>query len=292
VEELLRPYLTLRNLSPGEILVNVLDIVLVALLIYRLLLLVRGTRAWRIIVGILGFLLMLFFSQRLGLNTLHWTLEKATYLAPAALVVLFLPELRAAIEGFGRPTQMLGKFVAPPTEERAAAKTIEEIVAAVAELAASRVGALIVIEKESHLDEIIANGVPLNATVSSTLFSTIFYGQGPLHDGAAVIRGETILAAACYLPLTESTKIDPNVHTRHRAAVGVTESYDCICVVVSEERGTISVAKEGRLYRLSSHIELRNMLNRELRNMDETEEAKPEERPRRTRNRRAAEGQS
>lgn len=286
MEEVLRPYLTLRNLSPGEILINVLDIVLVALLIYRLLLLVRGTRAWRIIVGILGFLLMLFFSQRLGLNTLHWTLEKATYLAPAALVVLFHPELRAAIEGFGRPTQVLSNLVIVGKEDRATAATIEEIVGAVAELAASRVGALIVIEKDSHLDEIVANGFPLNASVSATLFSTIFYGQGPMHDGAVVVRGDTIVAAACRLPSSESQRLDGS-HMRHRAGVGVTEAFDCLCVIVSEERGSISVAHEGRLRRLDSHAELRVFLNRQLRNMDEEQPVtKTVDRPRRSRNRR------
>lgn len=291
MEEVLRPYLTLRNLSPGEILTNLLDIVLVALLVYRLLLLVRGTRAWRIIVGILGFLLMLFFSARLGLNTLHWTLEKATYLAPAALVVLFLPELRAAIEGFGRPTQVLTKLVTVGNEDRATAHTIEEIVAAVSELAAARVGALIVIEKESRLDEIVANGFPLNATISATLFNTIFYGQGPMHDGAVVVRGDMIVAAACRLPSSESQRLDGS-HMRHRAAVGVTEAFDCLCVVVSEERGTISVAHEGRLKRLEGPIEFRTLLNRELRHLEEPTEAKPTEKPRRNRGKRHEEVQS
>lgn len=290
MEDLLRPYLTLRNLSLGEILINVLDIVLVAMLIYRLLLLVRGTRAWRIIVGIFGFVIVLFISARLGLNTMHWLLDKATYLGPAALVVLFLPELRTAIEQFGRPTQVLTKLVANQGEERAEARTVEEVVASVAELAAGRVGALIVIEKDSHLDEIIANGVPMNALVSAPLLGAIFYGENPLHDGAVILRGDVIMSAASRLPLSESSRLDPNVHMRHRAAVGVSEAFDCIAVVVSEERGTISVANEGRLRRLSSHIELRNLLNREIRNMpDEPEEPKPAERSRRSRSRRGAE---
>ena len=289
MEDLLRPYLTLRNLSLGEILVNVLDIVLVAMLVYRLLLLVRGTRAWRIVVGLFGFVIALFVSARLGLNTMHWLLDKATYLGPAALVVLFLPELRTAIEQFGRPTQVLTKLVANQ-EERAEARTVEEVVAAVAELAAGRVGALIVIEKDSHLDEIIANGVPMNALVSAPLLGAIFYGENPLHDGAVIVRGDVIMSAASRLPLSESSRLDPNVHMRHRAAVGVSEAFDCVALVVSEERGTISVATEGRLRRLTSHLELRNLLNRELRNMvEEPEEPKPAERPRRSRNRRGAE---
>lgn len=289
MEELLRPYLELRKLSLGEILINVLDVVLVALLLYRLLLLVRGTRAWRIIVGILGFLIVMLLSARLGLNTMHWLLEKATYLGPAALVVLFLPELRAAIEGFGRPTAVLTKLVATGGEERAEARTVEEIVAATAELASGRVGALIVIEKDSHLDEIAMNGVTLQARVSAPLLGSIFYEGNPLHDGAVIVRGDTIVAAACRLPLSESSRLDPNVHMRHRAAVGVSEAFDCFTIVVSEERGTISIATEGRLRRLNSHLELRNLLNRELRNMEETPEKPPEPKGRRSRGKRAPE---
>ncbi|MGV3617847.1 MAG: diadenylate cyclase CdaA [Fimbriimonas sp.] len=277
-------------MSAGEIFVHVLDIVLVAFLIYRLLLLVRGTRAWRIILGLMGFVIVLVVSDRVGLNTMHWLLEKATYLGPAALVVLFLPELRTAIEGFGRPTQVLTKLVANQNDDRAEARTVEEIVAAFAELAAGRIGALVVIEKDSHLDEIVANGVPMNATVSAPLLGAIFYGDNPLHDGAVIVRGDTILSAASRLPLSESVRLDPNVHMRHRAAVGVSEAFDCLALVVSEERGTISVASEGRLRRLNSHIELRNLLNRELRNMEEEpEDPKPAERSRRSRSRRGAE---
>jgi len=282
LEDVIRPLEdSLRHLKPYEIFVNVLDILLVAYLIYRLLLLVRGTRAWRILLGVVAFLIVLFVSDKLHLQTLHWILDKATLLGPVALVILFLPELRQTIEGFGKITPLSVLHVGP-TEERAEARTVEELTAAMAELAAESVGALVVIEKNGSLAEIASNGVSLNAVVSAPLLGAIFYEGNPLHDGAVIIRGDLIVAAACRLPLSESMQLDQNVHMRHRAAVGITEANDCLAIVVSEERGTISVANEGRLRRLDSHLELREILNHDLRN---TEPEKPpkEKAPRRSR---------
>jgi diadenylate cyclase len=241
------------------------DVFLVCYLIYRLLLLVRGTRAWRILGGILIFVLALTVSSYLGLDTLHWVLDKFAILGPVALVILLLPELRQAIEGFGKIGFWPQRFGSLGIENRTEARTVEELVAAMVELSSQSVGALIVIEKGSPLDEIAANGVMLNAKVSAPLLGSIFYEGNPLHDGAVIVRGDLILAAACRLPLSESQRLDQNVHMRHRAAVGVTEQLDCISLVVSEERGTISVASEGRLRRLSSHQDLRDFLNQELR---------------------------
>jgi len=246
---------------------SVVDVLLVAYLIYRLLSMIRGTRAWRILGGVVIFVFALWLSSVLKLNTLHWLLDKATLLAPVALVILLLPELRQALEGFGK----LGKFTErlSGVELHTQAKSIEEIVAAVTEMAAARVGALIVLERVGSLDEVIGNGVRLDARVSAPLLNSIFYMGNPLHDGAAVVRGDHVVAAACRLPLSESSKIDSMLHMRHRAAVGVTESVDCMAIVVSEERGVISLATEGRLRRLGSHIELREILNREFRGVDE-----------------------
>lgn len=288
MEDVLRQFSSLRTLAPHQIVINVLDVLLVAYLIYRLLLLVRGTRAWRILLGVIAFLFVLFLSDRLQLNTLHWILDKATILGPVALVILFLPELRQTIEGFGKITPLHALHVGP-IEDRAEARTVEELTAAVAELAAESVGALIVVEKAAPLDEIAANGVLLNANVSAPLLGSIFYENNPLHDGAVIVRGDQLLAAACRLPLSESSRLDQNVHMRHRAAVGVTEQLDCLAIVVSEERGTISIATEGRLRRLASHLELRDVLNGELRNAPTNPPTKPKERSRRSRNRRRTE---
>lgn len=242
------------------------DILLVAYLIYRLLLLVRGTRAWRIFLGVALFIFLLVASKGAHLDTLHWMLDKAAILGPVALVILFLPELRQGLEGLGRVGERarllvpsIGSFVDID------ARTLGELVTAVAEMAADSMGALIVIERTAKLDDIASNGVPINARLTAPLLKTIFYEGGPLHDGAAIVRGDMIVAAACRLPLSESSRLAQNVHMRHRAAVGVSEALDCITIVVSEERGTISVAIDGNLRRLNSHIELRDLLLKELR---------------------------
>ncbi len=260
---------------------HAVDVAFVAFLIYRLLMLVRGTRAWRILVGVLIFVFALYLSDVAGLNTLHWILDKATLLGPVALVILLLPELRQAIEGMGRLGLWPQRLAASAAEERLEAHTVEEIVTAVSKLAASHTGALIVVEKGAPLSEIAASGVRLDADVSAALLETIFYENNPLHDGAVVIRGDTLLAAACRLPLSESSRLDPVLHMRHRAAVGVTEALDCLSIVVSEERGTISVAQEGRLRRQASAKDLRQLLHRELRGV--TEDGDLPERPRRQR---------
>ena len=154
-----------------------------------------------------------------------------------------------------------------------------------AELAAQRVGALIVVEKGSSMDEIAANGVMLNARISAPMLGSIFFGKNPLHDGAVIVRGDTLLAAACRLPLSESSRLDQSVHMRHRAAVGVTEGIDCVAVVVSEERGTISVAMEGRLIKMTGPSDLRDILNAELRNIHKLED---QPRPRREKSKKGA----
>lgn len=256
--------------------VNVLDVLLVAFLIYRLLLLVRGTRAWRILGGIVIFVTLLVGSYYAGLDTLHWVLDKAALLGPVALVILLLPELRQAIEGFGKIGFWPQRFAAFSGDVKTEARTVEELVAAVVEMASQSVGALIVVERGAPLDEIAGNGVQMNAKISAPLLGSIFYEGNPLHDGAVIVRGDTIVAAACRLPLSESSRLDQTMHMRHRAAVGVTEQLDCISIVVSEERGTISIASDGRLRRLSSHLELRDFLNQELRG----DNVEPEEKPR------------
>lgn len=250
---------------------NAFDILIVTYILYRLFMLIRGSRAWRIVLGIVGFVLLLFVSGKLELIALNWLLDKATILGPVALVILFLPELRQAIEGLGR--LRLGKIQIAPRFSTSAlkteARTIEELVAAVSELASESTGALIVIERGAPLDEIANNGVVVNARVSAPLLGSIFYEGNPLHDGAVVIRGDLIIAAACRLPLSDSNRLSQNVHMRHRAGLGVTELLDCLAIIVSEERATISYAKEGRLRKLGNAGELRDFLNHELRGDDQ-----------------------
>ncbi len=260
MDEILRPLFGLRTLSLDTF-VSLIDILLVSFLIYKLLTLIRGTRAWRLITGIVIFLLFLFLSKRLGLYAVDWMLEKAIILGPVALVILFLPELRQALEGFGKLgiwSQRIAGF------EPAEPQTVEEIVEASAELAAARVGAIIIVERGAPLNEIAERGVPLDARVTAPLLGAIFYSGNPLHDGAVIVRRGRVAAAACRLPFSDNPRLAANLHMRHRAAVGVTEQTDCVAVVVSEERGTISYVVEGHLRRMSPQ-DLREALNRDLR---------------------------
>lgn len=242
--------------------IHAVDILLVAFIIYKILSIIKGTQGIRILAGIATFVLALYLSKWLELNTLNWLLDKATLLGPVALVILLLPELRQALEGLGKLGLWPDRLVASDTHS--ATHTIEEVVAAVAELSAERVGALIVFERTANMDEIIEKGIKLDAVVSAPLINSLFYGANPLHDGAAIVRGDRVVAAACRLPLSESSRLDSTAHMRHRAAVGVTESIDALSVVVSEERGTISYALNGRLHRVSTPAELREVMVREL----------------------------
>lgn len=261
MDEILRPLYGLRQLSSST-LVNVIDILLVSYLIYRILLLIRGTRAWRIVVGVSIFLVVLVLSKYFKLYAVDWILEKATILGPVALVILLLPELRQAIEGIGKVgfwSRHMSGF-----EPAADAQTIEELVEAASELAAARVGALIVIERTATLNDITENGVAIDSKVTAPLLGSIFFPGNPLHDGAVVIRGDRVIAAACRLPFSENPRLAQNLHMRHRAAVGMTEQRDCAAIVVSEERGTISCVVDGNIRKVTPH-ELREALHRDLR---------------------------
>jgi diadenylate cyclase len=246
-----------------QVLINVVDILLVAYVIYRLLKLVRGKRAWRIVIGIILFVVALFASEMLQLNTLHWVLDKATVLAPVALVILFLPELRQAVEGFGKLGGWTERLIS--VQRQSGSNTIQNLVTAVGEMAEHRIGALIVIERTSSLQEVAENGIPVHAEVSAPLLGAIFYHGNPLHDGAVVIRGNEVAAAACRLPMSESRSIPAHYHMRHRAGLGISEHSDAIVVIVSEERGEIAVAHEGAIKVMKDELDLRRYLEREMR---------------------------
>lgn len=242
-----------------------LDILVVTFIIYRLFLLIRGPRAWRIVVGVLFFIAALVVSRLTSLLGLHWILDKAAILAPVALVILLLPELRQGLERLGSPVADRVSIDRLATASRSPIRKIEEIVEAVTDLAANRIGAIIVIERATNLDEIAGSGVEMDAMITAPLLVSIFYEGNPLHDGAVIIRKDKILAAACRLPLSDSSKLAQNVHMRHRAAVGISEITDAFVIAVSEERGTISFAVDGNLKLLPTHVELRETLNREVR---------------------------
>jgi diadenylate cyclase len=249
----------LRSLDYAEILRAVVDIAVVAYMLYRLILLAKGRRAWQILIGIGVFFAFLLASEVLGLVTLNWILRQVTPLGPVAIVILLYPELREVLERLGR----LDFWGAPihVTSREDMAATIEEVVSTARLLAPRKTGALMVLERETGLDDVIATGTVLDAELSAGLLCTIFYHGTPLHDGAVIIRGGRVVAAECRLPLSESPNIASNVHMRHRAAIGISENSDAVVVIVSEETGTISLAINGKLVRGLSEDKLRSRLS-------------------------------
>jgi diadenylate cyclase len=226
--------------------IGVADVFVVAFLVYRLLLLARGTRALQILGGLGTLFIALTLSRTLHLDTLNWLLKQIVPLGPVAVVILLYPELRHALEEFGPRFWSRGLNL---ISREQVSEMLEEVVQAVSKLSEERVGALIVFERQVGLDEFIGNGTPLDSQVSALLLQTLFYKGTSLHDGAVIIRDERIAAAGCLLPLTDRPKVDAEVHTRHKAALGMSEHSDAIVVIVSEETGTISIAVSGKLVR-------------------------------------------
>ncbi len=225
---------------------GVLDVLVVAYLLYRLLLLVRGTRAMQILGGLGTLLLALYLSDKLHLDTLNWLLRQIVPLGPVAIVILFYPELRHALEEFGPRFWSRGLSL---LNREDVSEMLLAVVHSVTLLSAKRMGALIVFERQTGLDEVIQTGVLLDAVVTVELLDTIFYKGSALHDGALIIRHGKVVAAGCILPLTDRPKLDAAVHTRHKAALGMSENSDAVVVVVSEETGTVSIALDGKLIR-------------------------------------------
>jgi len=222
------------------------DVFLVALAIYWLIMLSKRTRAWQIIVGLALLLVLAYVTDKMRLHTLNYLLRSFLPLGPVALVILFYPELRNTLESMGRVTGW-GRGLASLAKEENA-HVIPSVAHAAAWMSSNKIGALIVLERDTALDDIAATGTTMDALVSRNLLCSLFYPGNPLHDGAAIVRGAHILAAGCTLPLTESD-VGAMVHTRHKAALGVSETRDAVAVVVSEETGTISLAVDGRLIR-------------------------------------------
>ena len=227
-------------------LMSLLDIGLVATMIYYLLLLAKGTRAMQLLKGLVTLLVVMQIAQWLGLDTLQWIIRQAIFASALVVVILFQPELRAALDQIGRG--QLG--VLGLTRQRATPETargVGEITKAVEQLAASSTGALLVLERETGLDDIAATGTVLNAKLSSDFLLTLFYPGTPMHDGAVLLRDSTVVAAGCILPLTQTQNLPRTVGTRHRAALGLSETTDAIVVVVSEETGNVSLAHGGTM---------------------------------------------
>jgi diadenylate cyclase len=223
---------------------DLVDIAIVAVFFYQVLILIRGTRAMQMAVGA-GLVTALYFLSRwLELEAVNWIIRNALGYVVIAVIVLFQADIRRALAHFGR-APFLRYFGRVPGGE----DTVEELVTAVGNLAAHKIGALIVIERQIGLRNYIEGGIPLDATITYDLLASIFQPTAPLHDGAVIVQGDRIAAAACFLPLSVNPKVSRALGTRHRAALGLTEENDAVAVVVSEETGIISIAINGRLER-------------------------------------------
>lgn len=244
---------------------DAVDIFIVAYVIYKLMNVIRGTRATTLIKGLAVVFVASLVAQALALQTVSWLLEQSTTVIFVALPIVFYPELRRALEQIGRG-QFFAKFGSSSKDQ---VQTVIDVVVKVAvTLSARRVGVLIAIERETGLQEFVETGILLDALISTELLANVFEPNSPLHDGAVIIRSERIMGAACFLPLTESS-LDSQLGTRHRAAVGLSEQTDALIIVVSEETGAISLAVGGQLRRYLTESRLTEQLQAYLHRSDE-----------------------
>lgn len=253
-------------------LANIVDILLVWFVIYKAMGYIRGTKAVQLLKGIFVILIIKFTSDVFGLNTLGWIMEQAITWGFLAIIIIFQPEFRRALEQLGRG-RLFSRSAA--NEEENEGKMVEAIIKATDYMAKRRIGALISIERETGMGDYIETGIQLDSKISSELLINIFIPNTPLHDGAVVIQKGHVAAAACYLPLSESPFISKELGTRHRAALGISEVTDSVTVIVSEETGNISLTKNAELYRDVSMERLTELLQNELMSISRTNSATP-----------------
>ncbi len=234
-------------------LLDLADILIVAMVLYKLYVMIKDTRALALLKGLVVLVIITLVSKWLGLNVIYWLMQKTMTVVLVALPVVFQPELRRALEHLGRG-KLFGKSVLLNQEETESLLT--DIANAATVLAKNKIGALIVLERETGLSDYGDSGIQVDGLVSSEFLINMFIPNTPLHDGAAIIRGKRVLAAGCLLPLTDDRNLNKELGTRHRAAIGLTEQTDAVVVVVSEETGIISVARGGRLMRYMDSEEL------------------------------------
>lgn len=229
---------------------DILEIIILSYLIYHIILWFKNTRAWTLLKGIAVLLILMSISYVFKLNTLMWIFKNTINVGILAVIILFQPELRRALEELGRKKILSDVIIRDDKNvknDKLSAEAIQELVAASIEMSKNKTGALIVVEQEVALGEYVSTGINIDAAISKQLIVNIFEHNTPLHDGAVIIRNNRIIAATCYLPLTGRSDLNKDLGTRHRAAVGISEVSDSITIIVSEETGAISVAQGGTL---------------------------------------------
>lgn len=251
---------------------DVAEIIILSFIIYQIMNWIKSTRAWNLLKGFSVVLVLLAVAAFFHMNTILWIAENFFSLGITAVIIVFQPELRRALEQLGEKnilTSIVPFESSRKEEERMTDRTLSELVRACFEMGKARTGALIVIEQSVSLQEYDRTGISVDALVSSQLLLNIFEKNTPLHDGAVILAGNRIRSATCYLPLSDNMKLSKALGTRHRAAVGISEVSDSMTVIVSEETGSVSVAKNGRL--------LRNLNQEQLKEQLQSLQAKPEE---------------
>lgn len=236
-----------ENLLAGIAITDILDILIVAYIFYKILGFIRDSRAEQLLKGVLVLLAVAFLSDILQLHVLNFIMRGTLAVGVLALIILFQPELRRALERMGRGS--LFRIKGDPLDKEKAKDVVAEFVEAAEDMAAERTGALIVFERDTSLTDIIESGTVINADVSAQMIENIFYKGSPLHDGAMIVRGTKLHAAGCVLPLTDNMEIPKSLGTRHRAGIGISEKSDALVLIVSEETGIITLVEDGVLER-------------------------------------------
>lgn len=254
-------------------LIDVIEILIISVLFYYILIWIKSTRAWNLFKGIMVILIFVLIAALFQMSTILWLAENTLNVGLIAVVVIFQPELRKALENLG-DKNIINRLFANNNKaniEKFSDHTIDELVKATFAMGKVKTGALIVIEDEILLNEYIRTGIDVDGLVSSQLLINIFEKNTPLHDGAIILRGDRIVSATCYLPLSDSLRLSKDLGTRHRAAVGVSEVSDSLTIIVSEETGKVSVAYRGTIYRGLDADGLREKLkNLQKRNQEPT----------------------
>lgn len=259
---------------------NVVEILIISVLIYYILIWIRDTRAWTLLKGVLVIFAFVLFAYVFNMSTILWLFQNLISVIIISLFVLFQPELRRALEQLGRKNILTSVFSIGSgggddlQEAKTQEKTKSEIIRACMEMSKARTGALIVIEQDVRLSEYERTGIFLDSLVSSQLLINIFEHNTPLHDGAVFVRDNRIVAATCYLPLSDNMLLSKELGTRHRAGVGISEVSDSVTLIVSEETGMISIAHDGMLFRGLNAEELREQLGKLMKKQEVTKRSR------------------
>lgn len=248
---------TMADWAIWDYIAAIIDIAILSFVVYKLLMLIRGTRAAQLLRGIFMILILSIVSEWVGLHAVQWILDQIWGAIFLILVVVFQPEIRRVLEQIGRGSLFTGRTSLSTSD---IAHLVDAMVDAAVACAKTKTGVLLVVERETGLNDYIESGIRVDAAVTKELLLNVFVPNTPLHDGAAIIRGDRVAAAACFLPLSDNPYISMALGTRHRAGIGITEVSDAVALIVSEETGIISLAQDGKLVRHLEERQLRESL--------------------------------